>query len=190
VTVAVCLGMSVLWTVTIVQDLIRREISAVFLAGLAVLSLLERAWPWWALAGLMLLWPLRWRRQALMLAPVAVTAGLATGEQAPALALAAGSVAWALSWWGGADGIALLALAFRHGMAGLVAGALAAVLVGLALMMVRRRPLRGLLAAVPDALVMGQVKGEIPPEAEMPAAAALGVAGLVMEVIELWQMFG
>ena len=40
------------------------------------------------------------------------------------LAMVAGVTAWALSWWGGADGIALLVLALRGGMLGLIAGAL------------------------------------------------------------------
>ena len=109
------------------------------------------------------------------------------------MALTAGTTAWALAWWGGADGIVLLALALRCGMAGLVAGSLAAVAMGLALMVVRRRSLQNLLAAVPGVLALRQARAfdeGIPARMEMPAAAALAVAGMIVEVIRLWQMCG
>jgi Flp pilus assembly protein protease CpaA len=100
------------------------------------------------------------------------------------VALATGIVAWALSWWGGADGIALLALALRHGLPGTMAGALAAAAMGVALMLRRKRSPWRLAAAVSDVLAL-KPTGEIPADAEMPAAAALAVGGLTMEVITL-----
>ncbi|MCP4591617.1 MAG: hypothetical protein GY842_12825 [bacterium] len=174
-----------LWIVAAVQDLRRRELSAFVLVALTALSLPGRAWPWWALAAAALLWPLRWRRRAMLLAPLALVVGLATGEPEPGVALATGIVAWALSWWGGADGIALLALALRHGLPGMIAGALFAATMGIALMLRRRRPLWRLAAAVSDVLTLRQQTGEIPADAEMPAATALAVGGLTMEVITL-----
>jgi hypothetical protein len=177
-----------LWIATIAQDLRRREVSALVLAPLVVSSLIGHSWPWWVIAGLVLLWP--WRGHALILVPVAVGLGAFTNEPAVMVALAGGVTGWALGWWGGADGIALLALALRGGSWGLVAGMLTLVVVGVTLMIARRRSLWGILGALPGFLAFQTTDGEIPAGSEMPAAAALGVAGVLMEVTVLWQMFG
>jgi Flp pilus assembly protein protease CpaA len=185
----VTLTLAGLWGAGVVQDLKKRELSLVVLVLVTVLSLLGQPWPWWVLSGLVLVWP--WREWAWCLGPPAVFVGIVVGDPAPGLALALGVTAWANSWWGGADGILLLALALRHGLAGVIVGAVSLVVIGLALMVFRRRSAWSLLATLPDFLARRPlVDGEIPAETEMPAAAALAVAGLAMEVITLWQMYG
>jgi hypothetical protein len=181
--IALSLAISGLWIATLAQDLARREVSLLVLIALAITSLLGHAWPWWALTGLALLWPSRER--ALLLVPWALALGAISGEHAPAVALMAGTTAWALSWWGGADGIALLALALRGGWPGLIAGALVSALLGIALMMARKRSWAGLLAIVPGILTLQAEDEDIPADAEMPAAAALAVGGLIVEVLRL-----
>lgn len=96
---------------------------AVVLAALTLVSLFNWPWPWWFIAGAVLLWP--WRRASIWLAPIALVVGVLTNEPAVAAAIAAGCVGWALGWWGGADGIVLLALALRGGWPGLIGGAAA-----------------------------------------------------------------
>ncbi len=181
--IVLSLTVSALWIATLAQDLARREISLVVLIALAVASLVGHTWPWWLITGLARLWPSRER--ALLLVPCAMALGALTGEYAPAIAMVAGITAWALSWWGGADGIALLALALRGGMLGLVIGAVVSALLGIVLMVVRRRSLMGLLAAVPGILALRAEDEDIPAETEMPAAAALAVGGLVVEALIL-----
>lgn len=176
------------WLAAIVQDLTRREVSLLVLGSLALVSLIDRAWPWWVLAALALLWPLRHRSRSLVLAPIAIGVGAVTGEMPVALALALGSVGWALRWWGGADGIVLLALALRHGRAGLYVGLVLVVVAGLFLTMIRKRSGWEFVTAASGILSRRRLDEQIPPESEMPAAAALAVGGLVMEVDELWTL--
>jgi hypothetical protein len=74
-----------------------------------------------------------------------------------------------------------------RGLEGLrAAGMLALVVMGVTLMAARRRSLWGILGALPGFLAFRTADGEIPAGSEMPAAAALGVAGILMEVTILW----
>jgi hypothetical protein len=183
----VVLGLTMgLWALIIVQDLLWREVSVVALVALTFVSLPGHAWYWWSLAGAALVCPRR--ASALALPPAAIVAGVLAGPEgwAAALAVAAGAVAWSLGWWGGADAVALMALGLRHGSEGLIVGAIVTALAGLGLMVVRERSLWGLVAAVGDVVKRTPLEGEIPSEAEMPAAAVLGVVGVVMEVATLW----
>jgi len=171
-----------------VQDLRTRRVSLFVLAALAAVAASSHAWPWWILTAAALLWPSR--RQAWILAPAAFAVGLVTTASAPALGLAAGATAWALGWWGGADAVVLLALSLRHGALGLTAGALAALAAGLAVTLVRRRSLSSILAALPGFVTRRSMEPKVPAESEMPAAAAMAFAGLVMEGVLIWQTFG
>ena len=179
--IAVNLLAAGLWAAVVVQDLRERKVSLVVLVALVFLSLLGHSWPWWVLSAIGLVWP--WRRRAWCLAPPAIALGVLTDEPVPSLALAPGITAWALGWWGGADTIVLLALALRHGLAGLLAGVLSAVVLGVTLMVVRKQPIAwNLLVALPGLLGQRALDPEVPAAKEMPAAAALGLAGLAMEV--------
>lgn len=185
-----------LWFVTLSGDLRHRRVPILVLLALVILSLIGQSWPWWLLTGAMVVWPSR--RSAIMLAPVAIGVGVVTSAPAPAMAIAAGSAAWALGWWGGADSIALAALGLRHGLTGLIVGAIATAITGLLIMLIRaiprapvergwptrcRRTLVGLLSILPEAIALqARDATEIPAEAEVPAAAALAVAGLVLEI--------
>ena len=186
----ICIAVAGLWIATVVQDLTRREVSLFVLTSLVAVSLPGHRWFWWALASLALLWPWQ-QRHALLLAPIAVVVGAITGEPVPALALAVGGVGWALHWWGGADGIVLLALALRHGQEGMLVGIVVAVALGIVLTVARRRSLLGFLDAMAGILTRRALDEEIPLESEIPAAAALAAGGLAMEVNWLWTtMFG
>jgi Flp pilus assembly protein protease CpaA len=177
-------ALGVLWLAVLIADLRTRRIPIPLLLGLTLGALMGQSWPWWALAGTMLLWPTR--RSAILLMPVAIGVGVVTSSPAPAMAIAAGSAAWALGWWGGADSIALAVLGLRYGLTGLIVGAIAVAFAGLLIMLIRRRALSGLLAVLPEAIALqARESAEIPAEAEMPAAAALAVAGLVLEVTRL-----
>lgn len=172
---------AILWLVTLISDLRHRRVPTLVLLALTLMSLIGQTWPWWLMTSAMLLWPTR--RGALLLASVALGIGMATSSPAPALAIAAGSVAWALGWWGGTDSIALTALSLRYGLAGLMLGATATMIVGLLVMLRRRRALVGLLSVLPDAIALqSRDAAEIPPEAEMPAAAALAIPGLLLSI--------
>lgn len=174
-------ALGALWAAVLIGDLRRRRVPLGVLLGLIGLSLIGQAWPWWALTAALLLWP--GRRSIAVLAPVAMGVGVVLNAPIPALVLAAGALAWGLNWWGGADSIALAALGLRHGMAGLIAGTLAVTVTGVLIMAVRRRSLTGVWSTLPEALsLQPRDTVEIPIEAEMPAAAALAVAGLVLEL--------
>lgn len=171
-----------LWTVTLISDLRHRSIAIPALLALTVLSLIGQTWPWWLLTSAMLLWPSR--RSAILLAPIAIGVGVVTNSPAPGMAIAAGSAAWALGWWGGADSIALAVLALRYGLIGVLVGASAVSIIGLLVMLRRRRTLLGLLTVIPEAIALqARDSAEIPAEAELPAAAVLAVAGLVLEIV-------
>jgi Flp pilus assembly protein protease CpaA len=173
-----------LWAVVLIGDLCRRRVPIPVLLALMLLSLIGQAWPWWLLAGGMLLWPSR--RSAIMLVPIALGIGVVMDTPAPAIAIAAGSAAWALGWWGGADSIALAALGLWHGLIGLIVGAIATAIAGLLVMLFRRRTFIRLLSVLPEAIsLQARDSVEIPDEAEMPAAAALAVPGLLLSAYPL-----
>lgn len=175
---------SVLWALALSGDLRRRHVPLSVLLALILLALIGQTWPWWVLTGTLVLWP--GRRSISVLAPVAIGVGAVAGEPIQALVLAAGALAWGLNWWGGADSIALIALGLRHGVSGLIAGTAAVALMGIVIMTVRRRSLAGILSTLPDAInLQPRDTPEIPADAEMPAAAALAVAGLVLELARL-----
>ena len=172
-----------LWLAVLIADLRYRRVPAVVLAALTLVSLFD-GWPWWLLAGAVLLWP--WRRSAIWLAPIALIVGMLTNESAVAAAIAAGSVGWALGWWGGADGIVLLALALRGDWPSLISGAAAVLIAGLALMLIRRRPWTGVLTVLPQIARLEPLDtSEIPVESEMPGATMFAVVGIVLEAARL-----
>jgi Flp pilus assembly protein protease CpaA len=182
--VARSIAFGMLWVVVLIGDLRQRRVPIPVLLALMILSLVGQAWPWWLLAGGMLLWPSR--RSAIVLAPIALCTGVVTNSPAPAMAIAAGSAAWALGWWGGADSIALLVLGLWHGLIGLIVGAIATAIAGLLVMVFRRRAFIGLLSVLPEAIAwQARDSVEIPAEAEMPAAAALAVPGMLLSACPL-----
>lgn len=197
---AFALAFVALWVLTAAQDLKRRRVGLAVLLLLAAGALASRLWtrtsaqewPWWVLTAAALLWPPGRKRQALLLAPVAVGAGALLEDPAPGLALAAAVAAWSLGWWGGADGIALLALALRGGMEGVIAGAIGAMAAGLILLAIRKRPIgRSLAAAAPGVLARVTLEGDIPEHREMPAAAVFAAVGVALEGVTLWRiLFG
>lgn len=173
-----------LWLAVLITDLRHRRVPVVVLAALTLVSLIYWPWPWWLIAGAVLLWP--WRRFAIWIAPIALAVGVLTNEPAVAAAIAAGCVGWALGWWGGADGIVLLALALRGDWPGLIGGAAAVLIAGLALMLIRRRPMSGVLIVLPQIARLESLDTtEIPVESEMPGAAVLAVIGIVLEAARL-----
>jgi len=173
-----------LWLTVLIADLRDRRVPAVVLATLTGVSLIGWPWPWWLMASAVLLWP--WRRFAIWIAPIALIVGVLTDEPAVAAAIAAGCVGWALGWWGGADGIVLLALALRGDWSGLIGGAAAVLIAGLALMLIRRRPMSGVLIVLPQIARLESLDTtEIPVESEMPGAAMLAVVGIVLEAARL-----
>ena len=173
-----------LWLAVLIADLRYRRVPAVVLAALTLVSLIGWLWPWWLMAGGVLLWP--WRKQAIWLAPIALGVGMFTNEPAVATAIATGCLGWALGWWGGADGIVLLALALRGGWPGMIGGAAAVLIAGLALMLIRRRPMSGVLIVLPQiARLEALDTTEIPVESEVPGAAVLGLVGIVLEATRL-----
>ena len=175
--------LSLFWLIALVSDLRHRRIPIVILLALVAVSLIGQAWPWWILTGALVLWP--GRRSISVLAPVAIGVGVVLNAPIPALVLAAGALAWGVNWWGGADSIALVALGLRHGVAGLIVGTLAVTLTGVLIMAVRRRSLAGVLSTLPEAISLQPRESiEIPIEAEMPAAAALAVAGLLLLIAD------
>ena len=172
-----------LWAIVAIQDLTERAVSVFVLVGLALLALIGRPWHWWLLTAVALLWP--WREMAMVLPPVALTVGVLSGSESigPALALAVGVLAWALGWWGAADAVTILALGLRYGQIGLILGAVTAALTSVLLMLARKRSLWAIPNAVPGALGLIDVSDEeIPEESELPAAAALAVAGIALEL--------
>ena len=170
-----------LWGVALVGDLRQRRVPLTVSLILIGLSLIGRPWPWWLLTIALVFWP--GRRSVVSLAPVAIGVGAVLGDPVTGVTLALAALAWGLNWWGGADSIALTALGLRHGLVGVLGGSLAVMVIGLALMVVRRRSLAGVLSVLPEAVALQPRASEaVPLESEMPAAAALAVAGLVLEV--------
>ncbi len=175
---------ALIWLVVLAQDLRHRRVSIGVLVALTIAGLIGHAWPWCIAAGAALLWPKR--DTALLLGVPAVALGVVTNTLAPAIALAGGAFAWALGWWSGADAIALLALGLRAGLPGLIGGSLAVALVGAWVMLVRKRRLISIVPALTEAMFLRKREdADIPAEAEMPAAAALAAAGLVLEITHM-----
>ncbi len=175
-----------------IQDLIDREIYTVTLWALLLVCLLGQPWYWWVLTVATMAWPFP-RRSGLALSPALLCVGVLAGPDGmpPALALAAGVTAWSLSWWESGDVVVLLAMGLRYGLVGLIVGTVFLSLSGLALMLIRGRSLRTLVAIARNALVErrlpslardGDDGAAIPDDAEMPAAAVLAVIGVVMEL--------
>jgi hypothetical protein len=182
--IARLIAFCVLWAIILIDDLRQRRVPIAVSLALMILSLVGQAWPWWLLTGGMLLWPSR--RSAIMLVPIAIGIGVVTNSPAPAMAIAAGSAAWALGWWGGADSIALATLGLWQGLIGLIVGAIATTIAGLLVMLFRRRTFIGLLSVLPEAIsLQPRDSVEIPDEAEMPAAAALAVPGMLLSAYPL-----
>ena len=166
------------------QDLRRREIGLWAPLLICALSLLTRAPVWWASVGVSVWWP--WRKEtALLLLPVIIVAGWATGDLAPALSLTSGLAAWAWGWWGGVDAALLAALALRYDAAGMVGGSVTMAVFGIAVLIARRQLLT-LLPAMTDVLAAQPVAPDLTPAGraahEMPAATALAAAGVVLEL--------
>jgi Flp pilus assembly protein protease CpaA len=172
------------YTLVAWQDLRRREIDLWPLLVLAVGGLVGHTAWWWIFLAVLYAWP--WRKEtATLLIPVLFVIGWVTGELAPVLALTAGILAWSLGWWGGADSVLLATLALRYGTAGLVVGATTSALFGVLFLLARRQLLR-LVPALTDVLAARNVVDLAAPpgsaDTEMPAATALGAAGLILEV--------
>ena len=169
-----------LWVLALVSDLRWRRVPLAVSLALIGLSLIGQPWPWWLLTAALVLWP--GRRSVVSLAPVAIGVGAMLNDPLPGIVLALGALAWGLNWWGGADSIELVALGLRHGLTGVLGGSLAVMVIGLALMVARKRSLVGVLSVLPEALALQPRTGEaVPSDSEMPAVAALAVAGLVLE---------
>ena len=166
------------WLSTAWQDLRRREIALLPLLGLSLAGLWGQAPLWWVAVAVTFFW--RWEPQgSLALIPLLFGVGLVTEAYAPTMALVGGLTAWALGWWGGADGILLTVLALRYGLPGLMAGTLVTTVFGVLFLIARRR----LLALVPawaDLLAARPVylTGPGSSRNELPAATALSAAGV------------
>ena len=170
-----------LWVLALVGDLRRRRVPLAVSLALIGLSLIGQPWPWWLLTTALVLWP--GRRGVVSVAPVAIGVGAVLNDPLPGIVLALGALAWGLNWWGGADSIALVALGLRHDLAGVIGGSLAVMVIGLALMVARKRSFVGVLSVLPEALALQPRMGEaVPSDSEMPAVAVLAVAGLLLEI--------
>ncbi|CAG0960021.1 hypothetical protein ARNL5_00845 [Anaerolineae bacterium] len=168
-----------LWLAVLICDLRLRRVPIPLTLLLLLISLIGQPWPWWALTVLMLAWPRSWA--AWIMLPAAAL-GWLTNDPAPAIAATCGTIAWGSRWWGGADSLALLAMALRFGLAGLLSGALAVCTAGVLVMLKRRRSFDALLPVLQDMAQLRAVPAKIPADTELPAAAALAVAGIILEV--------
>ena len=173
------------WLMVAWQDLRKREIALVPLIVLALVGLPGHSILWWLVVSVTFLW--RWEPQSsLVMVPLIFIVGWVTQEYAPTMALTGGLIAWALGWWGGADGVMLTALALRYNLTGLVAGAVVTAVFGLFFLWSRRK-LLSLVPALADVLAARPVDhiGPGSPHNEMPAATALAAAGVILELIPL-----
>jgi hypothetical protein len=171
-----------LWMAVLISDLHQRRVAIPVLVALLIVSLIGRPWPWWLITGAMVLTPRRW---LVGLVPVGVGGGLLTNDLASGLATAFGIWAWRMNWWAGADAIVLVALTLRAGWVGLVTG-LVTVLVTAVVVFLKRRQSPATLLLALDEVVRIQPRPEISisVESELPAAAALAVVGIVIEVAQ------
>jgi hypothetical protein len=171
-----------LWLAVLICDLRLRRVPIPLTLLLLLISLIGQPWPWWALTVLMLAWPRSW---AVWIMLPAAALGWLTNDPAPAIAATVSTIAWSNHWWGGADSLALLALTFQFGLAGLLLGALAMCTAGVIVMLKRRRSFNALLSAFEDVTQLSTAPAEIPADAELPAAAALAVVGIVLDIARL-----
>ncbi len=172
-----------LWFLVVVSDLRRRRVPIPLTLALLVLSLLGQPWPWWALTALLLVWPKP--RSTWFFWPAAML-GWLTNDPSPAIAATIGMIAWGNRWWGGADSLALLALTLQFGLTGMLLGALATCVAGVIVMMKQRRSFNALLPALEDVTQLRAAPPEIPTDAELPAAAALAMAGILLSLTRLF----
>ena len=173
------------WLMAAWQDLRKREIALVPLVVLALVGLPGHSILWWIVVSVTFFW--RWEPQSsLVMVPLVFVVGWVTQAYAPTMALVGGLTAWALGWWGGADGVLLTALALRYDRPGLVAGAVGTAVFGVVFLLARRR-LISLVPALTDVLAARPVERTGPgsPHTEMPAATALAATGVVLELIHL-----
>ncbi len=177
-----------LWLVVLISDLHQRRVAIPVLAALLIVSLVGRPWPWWLVTGAMILTPRRW---IISLVPIGLGVGLLTNDVAPGLATTFGILAWVMNWWAGADAIVLVALTLRAGWVGLVTGLLAVLVTAVVVFLKRRQSPATLLLALDEAVrIQPRLETEIPTESELPAAAALAVVGIVLEVAQLVTYIG
>jgi hypothetical protein len=168
-----------LWLLVLISDLRRRRVPVPLTLALLLFSLLGQPWPWWALTLLLLVWP---RHLAAWFLFPAAMLGWLTNDPTPAIVATISAIAWGNRWWGGADSLALLALTLQFGLAGLLLGTLATCAAGVVVMLKRRRSFNLLLPALQDVTQLREGPAKIPANAELPAAAALAVAGIVLAV--------
>lgn len=179
-----------LWIFSAWWDIKMRTVPRPVLFTMVVLGALGRHWVWWVLTVALLACPARWRKYSWCIVPLALLAGNVTGQSGLALTLIAAAVPWSLGWWGGGDSLLLIALGFRHDTRGLVVGAVAMVAVALVVMVARKQSVLCLLPAFQDLMAMRSAEIGVSPEFELPAAPALALAGLVMEGVRLWALWG
>lgn len=171
-----------LWLTVLISDLRLRRVPIPLTLLLLLISLINQPWPWWLLTVLLFTWPRPWATWIML--PAAML-GWLTNDPSPAIAATIGMIAWGNRWWGGADSLALLALALQFGLTGLLLGALATCTAGLLVMLKRRRSFNALLPVFEDVTQLRAVPAEIPSDAELPAAAALAVAGILLSLTRL-----
>lgn len=177
-----------LWLVVLISDLRQRRVAIPVLVALLIVSLIGRPWPWWLITGAMVLTPRRW---LVSLAPISLGVGLLTNDLASGLATAFGIWAWRMNWWAGADAIVLVALTLSAGWVGLVMGLVTVLVTAVVVFLKRRQSPATLLLALNEAVrIQPRLEAEIPPESELPAAAALAVAGIALEVAQLLTSIG
>jgi hypothetical protein len=172
-----------LWFLVVVSDLRRRRVPIPLTLALLVLSLLGQPWPWWVLTALLLIWPKP--RSTWFFWPAAML-GWLTNDPTPAIAATIGMIAWGNRWWGGADSLALLALTLQFGLTGMLLGALATCAAGVLVMLKRRRSFNALLPVFEDVTQLHAAPAEIPTDAELPAAAGLAIAGILLNLTRLF----
>lgn len=175
----VAVAMVLLWSVVVWQDWTTRQVCRTVLVLLLVGALIGRPWPWWILGAAMLASPRQW---VMIPAMLAFVVGGLTGQYVPTVVFVVSALGWVLGYWGGGDGIVLLALALRYDLAGLIGIALGGLIGGLVWMYIRKRPLLGLFVAAQNIHNL-QPEEAIPPASEMPAAVPWGLAGLLLEVM-------
>jgi hypothetical protein len=112
--------------------------------------------------------------------------GWLTNDPTPAIAATIGMIAWGNRWWGGADSLALLALTLQFGLTGMLLGALATCAAGVLVMLKRRRSFNALLPVFEDVTQLHAAPAEIPTDAELPAAAGLAIAGILLNLTRLF----
>ena len=171
-----------LWFLVVVSDLRWRRVPIPLTLALLLLSLLGQPWPWWALTALLLVWPKP--RSTWFFWPAAML-GWLTNDPSPAIAATIGMIAWGNRWWGGADSLALLALTLQFGLTGMLLGALATCSAGVLVMLKRRRSFNALLPVFEDLTQLRAGPAEIPTGAELPAAAGLAIAGILLNLTRM-----